>query len=505
MENDDSRTSNVRRNALWSVGSTVALAVASFAVRTVFIRVLSAEYLGVNGLFTNILAILSFSELGIGTAINYALYRPISTGDELQIKALMGLFRNAYRIIAAAVLILGLLVVPLLPYLAKSTIPISEITIYYLVFLATTVSSYFVVYRTSYVTAAQHGYIVTNASAAGQIATYIVQIAVLLITKDFLVYLVVAFVVGVLKNVILSIYIGQKYPIVKSKQIIEIDEKTKDEIKTNVGALVIHKIGDVGVHQSDNIIVSMFVNTAAVGLLSNYTMVTTLITKLTNSLFGSVTASLGNLFASEGFERRRAVFDEYDMLGFILNCGILVFTSGIIQPFITLWAGKRLLVDNVTVLLLLYTIFLQGMCTVVYQFKIADGHYVEDRWIAFGQTLVNVVVSIAAIRAVGLPGVYIGTLVQRLLPVIVWPYITFKKVLGLPVRSYYCKFAFRCALAAALSVAAWWVTGLICPTVTIASFILAAVVSLLLAIGPLMAIYGRTAAFHRLAKRFVRR
>lgn len=48
----------------------------------VFTRTLSAEYLGVSGLFTNILSMLSLAELGIGSAIVYALYKPLAVDDK---------------------------------------------------------------------------------------------------------------------------------------------------------------------------------------------------------------------------------------------------------------------------------------------------------------------------------------------------------------------------------------------------------------------------------------
>ena len=52
-----------------------------FFTRVVFTRMLSEGYVGINGLFTDILNILSLSELGVGTAITYALYRPIAEND----------------------------------------------------------------------------------------------------------------------------------------------------------------------------------------------------------------------------------------------------------------------------------------------------------------------------------------------------------------------------------------------------------------------------------------
>ena len=119
--NKNSRTKNSVINSIYASVSQVVTILLTFIVRTVFIQVLSAEYLGVNGLFTNILSVLSFTELGIGTAMNFSLYKPVAENDERKISLLMNLYKKAYRIIALIITILGLLIIPFLPYLAKGT------------------------------------------------------------------------------------------------------------------------------------------------------------------------------------------------------------------------------------------------------------------------------------------------------------------------------------------------------------------------------------------------
>ena len=47
----------------------------SFIARSVFIRYLSEVYLGVNGLYSNVLNMLSLAELGFGTAMVFSMYR----------------------------------------------------------------------------------------------------------------------------------------------------------------------------------------------------------------------------------------------------------------------------------------------------------------------------------------------------------------------------------------------------------------------------------------------
>ena len=171
----DNRTKNVKRNIIWGNMGNIILMTFSFISRTIFVYTLGAGLLGVNGLFTNILGVLSFSELGIGTAMNYLLYKPIANNEKETIKSLMLLYKKTYRTVAFIVALMGVLLLPFLEYLVNTDIPISEIRLYYLIYLFNSVSSYFVTYKTAYVYAIQKGYIVTNINTLGQSIVYILQ------------------------------------------------------------------------------------------------------------------------------------------------------------------------------------------------------------------------------------------------------------------------------------------------------------------------------------------
>lgn len=274
---DTSRTEYVKKNILYGYISTVISSVFSIITRTIFVYVLGAEYLGVSGLFSNVLGVLSFTELGIGSAIVFSLYKPIAENDNEKIKSLISLYKRAYRLIAIVVTMIGLIIIPFLDYLVNTDIPMSEIRVYYIIFLFNTVSSYFVTYKTSYVSALQKEYIVTNTTTIGTIVTNVIQIIFLVAGGNYLSYLLIAAIIGLLQKILTVMYLNKKFPILTENDVKPLDTETKNIIWKNVKALIIHKIGDVSVNQTDNIIISAFVNTTAVGLLSNYTTLNTLV------------------------------------------------------------------------------------------------------------------------------------------------------------------------------------------------------------------------------------
>ena len=94
-----SRTFNSIRNSSVAILNNIMNIVLGFVYRTIFVLVLSKEYLGLNGLFTNIISLLSIAELGIGSAIVFRLYKPVSIDDKERIIQLMNFYRRVYFVI----------------------------------------------------------------------------------------------------------------------------------------------------------------------------------------------------------------------------------------------------------------------------------------------------------------------------------------------------------------------------------------------------------------------
>ena len=500
-----SRTENVKRNIFYSYLGAVLTSAFSVICRTIFVYKLGADYLGVSGLFTNVLGVLSFTELGIGSAIVFALYRPIADNDREKIKSLLALYKWAYRLIALLVTIIGILLLPFLGALVNTEIPLFEIRIYYLVFLFNTVSSYFVSYKTSYVSALQMEYVVTNATTVGTIITNIFQIILLFLGGNYLGYLLVAAIIGLVQKIVTVCYLNIKFPILIEKNVKALDGETKSAIWKNVKALIIHKVGDVSVNQTDNIIISAFVSTTAVGLLSNYTTLNTLISTFTNKFFGSFTASFGNMLAKESIEKQRRIFDTCDLLGFWIYGFVLIAFVTLSQPFITLWLGPKLLLDDITVVLYFISLYLAGMTLIPYNFKIAAGRFNEDKWVAFIQAITNLVVSIVAIKIIGLPGIFVGTIVSRMIVVIVRPYIVFKYVLKESPRGYFIRLTFRSLLAFVLCYFMYMLKTILFSHVTVLNFVELCALTVLIPNFIFVILFGKTDAFKDILSRVKRK
>ena len=253
------RTINSLKNVLGNFANNLLLNLLRFISRIIFVKVLSDVYLGVNGLLSNVLGLLALSELGISTAISYSLYKPLADKETSKIKVLMRFYQKAYRIIALIILVLGLILIPFLPWFIKDTSGIDNLTFIYLIFLGNMVITYLFSYKRTLITADQHNYKIMPMIMLSNFLLTIFQITVLLIFKDYIIYLLVQSVFVVIENLLVNHVINKEYPYLKEKALEKLPKEEFKTIATNVKALMYHKAGSYVLSASDNIIISKFI------------------------------------------------------------------------------------------------------------------------------------------------------------------------------------------------------------------------------------------------------
>lgn len=452
-----SRTKNTTKNIIWGYTSNILSMIIHFVSRTIFIYTIGVSYLGINGLFSNVLGMLSLTELGIGTAINYSLYKPVAEGDTAKIRSLMKLYKRAYQIIALIVTVIGLALLPLLPYMVNGADDVPNAWLYYVIFLFNTVSSYFVSYKYGLVNAEQKGYIINNLNSIFTVVITVLQSIALILFRNYLVYLIVQAVVQLGQKIAIGVYLDKKYPYLKSKEIEPLDREQTDEIKKNVAALIVHKIGEISVYQTDNIIISAFISVVLVGQISNYNLIITSVTSFITIIFNSVTASFGNLIALEDNKRQLEVFNIYNFLGFWLYGFASVCYWVLFTPFITLWIGSENLIGSWALLLLIANQYLTGQRLTVNNVKAAGGVFKQDKYLSLVQGAVNLVVSLALVQFLGLEGVYIGTLVSGLIANVVRPIVVYRTMFKANPAEYFLKFLIYLAATVLTGVAAYFI------------------------------------------------
>lgn len=431
-----SRTKNSIRNITFSFGYQVLVLILGFINRTIFINILGVNYLGISGLFSDILSMLSLADLGFGVALTYSMYKPLAENDYRRLAGLTNLYKKVYRIIALAVSLIGLALVPFLKYLVHLSRPIPNLQLYYILFLANTVASYLVVYKTSILTADQKDYMLSKYRSIFSFFQTVFMTLFLWLTHNYTVYLCVQVFFTYAVNFYCSYIAEKEYPFIKEK--VELPFSEVKEIFRNLYSVFLYKISGVLLNATDNTLISVLVNTGMVGYYSNYSMIITNVTNLINTLFYSLTASLGNLVVKEKAERRYQVFQMIQSVSIILSTICICGFTFLIQDFIRLWLGNKFVLDYPILIAIIINFYLSIILLPIWVYREATGLYQQTKYIMVITALINLVLSIWWGQIFGVAGILLASAVARL-STYVWyePILLFKEYFGISSWIYF--------------------------------------------------------------------
>lgn len=436
----DSRTNNTVKNTTVALAEQLVYNVMSFACRTVFVYTLGEKYLGFNGLFGDILTVLSLAELGVGTAILYSMYKPVALQDEKKVAALLNLYRKVYHRMGILIALVGVCLTPFLNFFISGIPDMPEVPIIYLLYLTNTVVSYFFIYKKSILIANQKSRIASVIYSVTMMGQNILQIVFLLITYNFITYLIIQVLATLANNIIVSIYVDRKYLFLKKYKNEYVDAETKKKIFTNVKAMFLSRLSSAIVTSTDNILISKFVSTIVLGLYSNYTLFTTMLRTVITKIFEALTGSIGNLVVSESKEHayrifRRIWFVNYWLVAF---CSVTLFA--LVNPFISLWIGKTFLLEDKVVLMVCLNLFMRLIRNTFLVFNDTYGHFVELQFKCIVEAIINLVVSLLLVLPfnLGIMGILVGTFISNILTNFWYePFLLFKKTYGVGLHIYF--------------------------------------------------------------------
>lgn len=432
------RTKNSFINLIVSWSTQLANVLLQFILRTVFIHSLTTEYLGLNGLFSNILSYLSFAELGFGTAITFSLYKPLSENDEEIIAGIMNFFKRIYYIVGTFVLVVGLSLMPFITKLINDVPDIPCIHLIYALWVLNSGISYFFVYKSTLIIADQRKDIVEKNNFVFKIIQLILQILILVLTKNYIFYLFVQIIVTVIANILISIIADKRYPFLKQKKNEKINLDILLEIKKNVGATILHKIGAIVIFGTDNILLSKFFGLVIVGLYSNYYLIINTLTNLVGQIQASIIASVGNLGVTATDEKKIEVFDKYFFINFWIYCFTTSCLASLLNPFIDVWLGKDYLIPILMTIILVFNYFLTGFRSAAATFNNAFGLFWNTRKLPVVESIINIILSIIFSKIFGDIGIFLGTTISSLLTGIWYePFVLYYEGFHKPPYLYY--------------------------------------------------------------------
>lgn len=492
------RTENSIKNMLvGSVGQllTIVLGIVS---RSIFLRILSIDYLGVSGLFSSILTMLSFAELGIGSAIVYSLYKPLAEDNQELILSLMRAYQKIYRMIGVFVLVLGIALTPFLDFFIAHETSIPNIDTIYVLFVLNASLSYFFAYNRSLIMADQKNYKLAGITFAFKVFHAVGPIVILLILRQYILYLVTQICLTVIENIFVFCKVNRMYPILKQKQAQKIPPEVKATLKKNVLALMIYKIAIICVSATDNILISRYIGLAVVGIYQNYTLIINNVTAVISQAIVSLTASVGNLVALEDTSRRHDIFNviqfgNFWIYGLASSCFFVL-----LNPFIGMVFGAENILEMKTVLPIVLAAYILGMQKSVSIFRDAQGLFWQGKLRPLAQAVVNIVASIGLYKLTNhVSAIFWGTVICRITTSF-WfdPYIVYKHSLHQPLRSYFIRYTIYTAVMIISTASVYYIGNVITVGIpTLSSFFIKFVLCIVIVNGMYYLLFRKTKEF----------
>lgn len=439
------RTQKSIINIVCNITNQMLTLILSLISRTVFIRIFGVEYLGLSGLITDVLSLLSLADLGLNTAMVYSFYRPLAERDYHKMAALTDFYRKVYHRIAMAVAVIGIFIIPFLPLILNTEQEIPYLIYYYLLSLTNVVVSYLCVYRTSILTADQRNYIITGIGMGGNLLRTVLQLFIILVYKSYVAYLVISVAVSIVHNLIASCIAIRMYPFIKERERLDILEQ--QDIYKNIKSVFIYKLSSIMLNATDNILISLLVSTAAVGIYSNYLMIQNRIGGLFSLVFTSLTASIGNLVVKENAQRRYRIFKCEQTASFWIGTVVIPCYGVLVNDFISVWLGIGYNLPVLAVYATVLNLYLGCILQPLWSYREATGLYSKTKWIMFICAVLNLFLSIFLGRILGIAGILLASSASRILTY-VWyePRILYREYFENSGKDYYIQMVWNLTL-----------------------------------------------------------
>lgn len=430
------RTANAKRAIVSGLLYKSISIIAPFLMRTLIIYTLGNLYLGLSSLFTSILNALNLAELGIGSALVFAMYKPVAEEDKERVNALLNVYRLAYYVIGCIVLVLGLILVPFLPGMIHGEYPAEiNITIVYLIHLASTVSGYlFTGYRRSILNAYQRVDTMNKVSIVLDVLLYAVQAVALLVFHNYYLYAGAAVFRSIIFNLVIWFITRKRFSDIKP--VGRITRAERNSILRKTGALVGHKVGAVVVNSVDNILISAFIGLNVVAVYNNYFYIFTALSGLFLMLTNGLTSIVGNYLIKKDQSEINGLFNTlhfYIAFGCCFCCTCLL---NMYQPFMTVWVGDESLLPFSSVVLFTLYFFIVKIKAVGLLFKDAAGLWEKDVLKPYIQIVIDLVIDLVLLRTIGINGAIISSIACILFGFIYETVVVFKYCLKSSPRHY---------------------------------------------------------------------
>lgn len=415
------RLAKIAKNSAISVMAQIIILLLGFITRKLFLVYLDIEMLGYETVFSNILTLLSATEMGFSGVIVFHLYKELADDNQPAICTLMQIYKLVYRGVAIVTVVLAIALFPFLHFIVspQGNADWSYLRIVYILQVSAVVVSYFLTYRRSIFIADQKEYRCILADMWGKIFIQCMQIVVLILTRSFLLYLLIKGIGNALINVAIYIMTNRAYPYLKKRVKVTKQDVAYYTIFKDTKNILVHRIASAVYEGTDSIVISAFCGVRDVALYGNYYLLQqNVLNILLYRLLNPLQAALGNfVYSNKDPEKKIRVFDALDLFSFFFA---LQTAGGFLLMFqcaIEIWLGKEYLLPMAFVAVYCVKIYIVCAFEIMYKYRSAFGQFEKDRSAMLLSAVCNVALSILFVGKWGVVGAQAATAIS-ILPIV---------------------------------------------------------------------------------------
>lgn len=390
-----------------------------------------------NGLvnsITQFLAIIAFLELGVGAVVQSSLYKPLANNDYVEISKIVTSANKFFQKLAIILLTYVAILIGIYPFIINADFDfVYTATLIAAMSISSFAQYYFGVVDRLLLTADQRGYIQYNSQSATLIVNTIACAALIKFGAGIQIVKLVTSLIYLARPIALRLYVNKKYRIDRR---IAYDE---EPIKQKWNGVAQH-VAAVILDQTDTIVLTLFSTLSNVSIYGVYFLVVNGVKNLFISLTSGVQALLGELWAKQEIEELKKTFlwAEWAIhtgVVFVFGC-----TASLIISFVRIYTNGINDANYIVPPFALLITLANGMHCIRLPYNImilAGGHYKQTQSNYIIAALMNIVISVLTVKAWGLIGVAIGTLVAMLYQTIWMAWYDSKNFLNIPISRFF--------------------------------------------------------------------
>ena len=439
-----SNFSKTAKNGIYGFIGQLILYLFKFIDRRVFLQFLNVELLGYRSLFGDIFSLLSLAELGIGSIIVYNLYKEFANHNESNINKLMSIYRYIYSIIGISVMGLGVVFSFFIKELTHTTsYDWTFLYIVYYLMLFSTVASYFLSYRSTLYIVSQKEYKLIEINVLVNSVFSIIKIVLLIITKNFIIYLVIDILYNIVYNLVIFNMSSKDFTFLDDKYRVTVHDLREMNVFKDVRNILCSKIGSTVFFSTDSVLISRLFGVSQVALYANYTLIYGIARGATiGKMISAINPTVGNIVHSNRSNDDICnLFFKIDFLFNLLGVYFSVVFYVLCNVFISLWLGNQYIFSEFFLFLYSIYVYLSNTFEATNTFRAPFGEFEYDRNYFLYSAIFNIVLSIVFAKMFGIIGILLGTIVAYLCICYGRIKFVFNKVLHIKIKDY-CKLHF---------------------------------------------------------------